>query len=36
MVRNVFQMTRRKMIPLVMETEKQSIAKLTANNQISI
>ena len=36
MVRNVFQMTRRKMIPLVMETEKQSITTLTANNQISI
>ena len=26
---------RRKMIPLVMETEKQSIARLIANNQIS-
>jgi len=26
---------RRRIIPLVMDTEKQSIAKLTANSQIS-
>jgi hypothetical protein len=35
MVRKVFQYTLRKMIPLVIETEKQSMAKLMANNQIS-
>jgi hypothetical protein len=35
MVRNTFMHTRRRMIPLVMDTEKQSIARLTAKSQIS-
>ena len=34
-VRNVFQWMRLRMIPLATDTVKQSIARLTANNQIS-